>query len=261
MRQRKQQAHLSERADRVLTFGLTGLFFAALLLMLFLPSCKHEPLVGEELLDDGGGNGNGPFPEEPIDTCDPNTVYFEQQVLPILVSNCAIPGCHDAGTHEEGLIMDSYAHIVTNEDIVRPFDLDRDLYEAITENDEDDIMPPPPHQPLSNAQIALIRDWILQGAQNNSCESGCDMTNVTYAGTIRPIIINKCQGCHSGAQPQGGLDFSSYADLADVAGDGRLAGAIQHQAPYTSMPPSGNPLPACQVEQILLWISDGALNN
>lgn len=249
---------LSERTERTFTFGVTALFVAAILLLLLLPSCKHEPPFGPDLGDHGGSGGPGPQPEpEPEDTCDPNTVYFEQQILPLLISNCAVPGCHDHGTDDnDGIQIVSYGSLMQS-GIVQ----NGDLWDAINDNDPDDRMPQPPQNPLTPEQIALIGQWIEQGAQNNSCVSGCDTTNVTYSGTIVPLVQNRCLGCHSGGSPQGGLNFGSWAVLNTVAMDGRLAGAIQHQSPYTSMPPSGPMLPQCRIDQVLAWIQDGAPNN
>lgn len=45
--------------------------------------------------------------------CSPDTVYFEQQLLPILQSNCASPNCHDNITHEEGVWLTSYEFTLT----------------------------------------------------------------------------------------------------------------------------------------------------
>jgi hypothetical protein len=131
---------------------------------------------------------------------------------------------------------------------------DGDLWEAINDDDPDDIMPRPPQAPLSPDQIALIGQWIQQGAQNNSCLSACDTSNVTYSATIAPLVQSRCIGCHSGGTPQGGLNFTSWQVLNTVAMDGRLAGAVQHQSPFASMPPTGPMLPQCQIDQFLIWM-------
>src|SRR5687767_10619889 len=80
-------------------------------------SCKHSPVipVGGIPIDTttgggtggtGGGGGNAGNP------CHPDTIYFFKDVLPILVSNCAKSGCHDAVTHEEDLILTSYDQVM-----------------------------------------------------------------------------------------------------------------------------------------------------
>ena len=135
---------------------------------------------------------------------------------------------------------------------VDPFDpWGSKLVEVITETDPDKLMPPPPIQSLTPAEIQLIVDWIQQGAPNNSCVGGCDTTNVTYSGTIAPWLQFKCTGCHSGSAPQGGLDLTDRAAANTVALDGRMPGAIQHQSPYVSMPPAGGMLPQCDIDKVL----------
>ncbi|MBL7938726.1 MAG: hypothetical protein JNL43_05140 [Flavobacteriales bacterium] len=224
-----------------------------------LASCKHEPPVVpiEDLTGNGGGNGGGGG-EEPV-PCDPTIVYFTQQIQPLLISNCTMgDGCHSSATDEnDGIDLTSYPSLM-NSGIIQ----DGDLWEAINENDPDDIMPRPPQTPLTADQIALIGQWIQQGAQNNGCEdAACDTLNVTYSGTIRPVIQARCQGCHSGGTPQGGLDFTSWNVLNAVAQDGRLAGSIQHLPGYTAMPRNAPALPDCRVRQFLLWIGSGSPNN
>jgi hypothetical protein len=228
--------------------------FAALTMMLAFSACQHEPLLGP---DPGNTGGGGTGPEEEV-VCDPNTIYFQQQVLPLLISNCAVPGCHNLPTDDNDEIQIIDYSSLMGSGIVQ----DGDLWEALNEDDPDKIMPPLTQSQLTGAQIALIGQWIQQGAQNNSCDAGaCDTLNVTYSGTIAPLIQQRCQGCHSGSTPQGGLDFSSWGPLNMVANDGRLAGSIQHQSSYVAMPPSGPMLPDCRIQQFLLWIASGAPNN
>ncbi len=219
-----------------------------------LTACKHEPVVspGETITDDGGG---GPEPE-PLDTCDPNTAYFEQEVLPIFVQYCTMSGCHNTPTDDnDQIVLTDYANI-------RYGDHFDDIWEALNENiNAEDHMPPSDMNQLSDEQLQTIQAWLAQGAQDNSCEGGCSMSSITFAGTIRPIIEDRCQGCHSGANPQGDLDFSTWNDLNAVAADGRLALAIQHQTGAEPMPPSGPSLSQCRIDQILTWVQDGAPNN
>lgn len=226
------------------------------LTMVILVACVHEPVLGPEVSEvpnNGGSAGS----------CDPNTVYFEQQVLPILISNCAVPGCHNAATNDnDDIQITSYATLM-NSDIVRQDDpLNSDLWEAINETDPDRRMPRPPQNALTAGQKDLIQRWLVQGAQNTSCaDASCDTANVSYSGTIAPLVAQRCGGCHGGGSPQGGLDFSSWAVLNSVAIDGRLAAAIQHQAGAPAMPPFSTQLPDCRIDQFLIWIEAGAPNN
>lgn len=222
---------------------------AALALVIALPSCKHEPQLEPlvPLVDDNG--------EEP---CDPNVVYFQQQVLPILLSNCAVPGCHNLPTDENDDIQITSYETLMGSGIVQ----DGDFWEVITDNDPDKRMPPPPQNPLSPEQLAIIYQWLQQGAQNTSCaNAGCDTLNVTYALTIVPLVQQKCLGCHSGGAPQGGLDLSTWSTLNALAQDGRLNASITHDPFGVPMPPSAPMLPVCDIRKFQLWIADGAPNN
>lgn len=228
---------------------------SALLLVVIIAvsfvGCKHEPLALEEVIVDNGG-GQEP---EPIDTCDPNVIYFEQDVLPIFIQSCTTPGCHNVPTDANDEIqLTDHASITDDHHFA-------DILEAITDNDPEDVMPPDSMPPLTAEQIAIIQAWMNAGAPNNSCESGCDTSNVTYAGAIRPIIEQRCLNCHSGASPDGDLDFSTWQDLNSAAGDGRLESAITHTGSAASMPPSGPMLSQCRIDQFMLWIQDGAPNN
>ncbi len=227
-------------------------FYIIAIIVLAIGSCQHEPLVPPGQTPDGGG------PVDP-DPCDPEVVYFEQEILPLIVSSCAIPGCHDPGSAEDDVILNSYQNIMNTGDI-DPYDPDgSDLYEVITEDDPDKFMPPPgEYPPLSSAEINLIEEWILQGAQNLSCESACDTTNVTYSIKIEPIISAKCQGCHSGSNPQGSISLTSYSEVRNVALNGEMQDAVQYTGDATPMPYNSNQLPQCEIDLIRIWIENGA---
>lgn len=230
------------------------LVMLGMLCMVALVACKHEPQL-EPLVPpgDGGGNGGG-------GDCDPGTVYFQQQIQPILISNCAMPGCHSGPSPANGVDLTNYQGMF-DADVVRPFDLDRDLFEAITEDDPDKIMPPPPRQPLSQSDIDLIAQWIMQGAQNNSCTpAGCDTLNVTYSGSIVPLVQQRCQGCHSGSTPAAGLNLTSWTTMSAIAGDGRLRASVTHATGAVPMPP-GPQMPTCEIRKFLIWEEAGAPNN
>lgn len=230
-------------------------FFVVVLLIF---SCKHEPPTPP--LGGSGPGGVNPGDTTNLYPCDPDTIYFTQTILPLLVSNCAIPGCHSAASAEDGVILNNYENIINTGD-VRPFDLDgSDLYEAITDDDPDKFMPPPGEgEPLTAEQVGLIAAWIQQGALNSDCNSGdCDTTNVTYALKIEPIIAAKCQGCHSGSSPQGDLSLVGYANVRDQAIDGNMLDAVQHTGNVEPMPFQSNQLPQCEIDLIRIWIENGA---
>ena len=231
----------------VLTLGLIG-------------SCKHDPInpiAGGGAGNGGNGGGGGVGSTKP---CDPDSIYFVNNILPILSSNCAMSGCHDAITAEKDIILTDYFNVIAS-GVIDPFDpLNSEMYEVITESDPDKKMPPPPKASLTSAQISMIASWINQGAKNNYCD-GCDTTAVTYALVIEPIINNSCKGCHSGTTPTGNLHLENYFDVSSIALNGKLVGVINGASGYVPMPYNSSPLPDCEIDKIEIWVNQGAPNN
>lgn len=220
-------------------------------------SCKHEIPGGTD-----PEPGPSPVVNPPVITCSPDTAYFQQQVLPIFISNCSMSGCHDAASHQDGVVLTDYNSIMLTGEVEAGDPGDSEIWEKITETDSDDRMPPPPRPALTQVQKETIRKWIMQGAKNNSCAgSACDTSNVSYSGTIKSIISMKCQGCHGSSSPGGGHDFGTYTGVKARIDDGKLWGAINHMPGYSAMPKNGSKLSACELSQIKKWIDAGAPNN
>ena len=236
------------------------LFLVGLAILCF--SCVHEPINGP--IDPGGGG------VDPVDTtvtgipCDPDIVYFERDVLPILKSNCAFSGCHNGASAQDDIILESYESVMAS-DVVQANRLDNsDLYKAITDDDIDDVMPPPPANRLSNEQISTIAKWILQGARNEKCDFNageCDTSNVSYSQDLKPIFNNFCVGCHNSANASGGISLDAYTGVRTVAENGRLIGSITWAAAYQNMPQGGAKLDDCKISLIQAWINQGSGNN
>lgn len=205
----------------------------------------------------GGGNNNGGNTNNPVDT----GLCFQRDILPIFISNCAKSGCHDAATRAEGYQFTDYNSIVSKK--FTPGDAeDTELFEKITEDDNDDIMPPPPNPRLTSQQIALIRRWINEGAKNTTdCGSPCDSMDFKYSTAIKPLVEQYCRGCHNSAAPSAGIALDVYDGIKAVALNGKLLGAIQHQQGFSPMPKGGAKLSDCQILQVKKWVADGAPNN
>jgi hypothetical protein len=196
--------------------------------------------------------------ELPGNPCDPDTVYFERDLLPILQSSCAQPGCHDAITMEGEIKLTDYASVM-NSDIVTPGDPgESDMYEKIIENDPEDRMPPPPAAPMSQENIDLVYKWIAQGAQNLFCdEEDCDTLNLTYTSPVSGTIQKHCLGCHNDSNPLGDLSLQGYDKVVTIANDGRLLGVVRHEAGYPAMPKNSSMLSDCKILQLEIWIENG----
>ena len=184
---------------------------------------------------------------------------FQRDIIPVLLSSCAISGCHDAITAEEEFKFIDYPNVLRAVSAYNP--TNSKLYEVITRTDLEDRMPPPPYNALPEQQIDSIYSWIKNGAMNEFCGEPCDtVSEISFASHIWPIINTNCKGCHSGASPSGGINLLNYADVNSVASVGKLVGAVQRKSPFFPMPPSGS-LSLCKVRQIEMWVQNGFLNN
>lgn len=94
----------------------------------------------------------------------------------------------------------------------------------------------------------------------------CDLSNVTFSGTVWPIISANCTSCHSGASPNAGVRLEDYETIKFQAGipagsRGSLIGAISHNSGNTPMPQNASKLDDCTISKINKWIQNGMPNN
>ena len=92
-------------------------------------------------------------------------------------------------------------------------------------------------------------------------EVSCDTTDVSFSSDVLPIMENNCTNCHDSSNPPLGISLESYSDITDIAGSGRLLGAIKHEAGYTPMPQGAPQLQECKIAAIEAWIKDGMPDN
>jgi hypothetical protein len=239
------------------TLLLCSLIFLGSLLTILL-SCKHDIIYP----DDYGYNGPCFCPEDTTPEvqkpCNPDTVYFQNQILPFIRSTCGISGCHDANSQGEAENLTTYSDLIASGFIKAGNASSSKLIEAVTEQDPQDVMPPYPYSTLTQEQINMLIKWINQGALNNYCTS-CDTSNVHFSSTIWPIIRDNCKGCHSGTTPSKNVALTNYQEVLSIAMDNRLKGVLKGQG-YKLMPPVGA-LNSCKVNQIFKWIDNGANND
>jgi hypothetical protein len=223
------------------------LVVALFVLLAISNSCKHEIAMPSEK----------PV-EIPVvsENCSPDSVYFANEIFPLISSSCAMAGCHDAISHEDGVNLTTYSNIMKY--VVVGNASRSKLYKVLTESGED-RMPPPPRAPFTNLQMQRLRTWIEQGAKNNVCNS-CDTTDFKYSTAIKPLIQNNCQGCHTGASAGGSIDLSTYNGVKAVALNGKLYGSITWAPGFSAMP-KGIKLTDCRIKQVKKWIDAGSPNN
>lgn len=120
--------------------------------------------------------------------------------------------------------------------------------------------------------LALLSLSVLLSACSTDSPTGGD--GVSFSAEVQPIFDADCGTCHP---PAGGLDLSpagSYSNLVSVVSTGYVPFMrVQPGDPYSSvlygkasgesypgaMPPVN--LSAMEIETILLWIQEGALDN
>jgi uncharacterized membrane protein len=215
----------------------------ALVINLLNAGCKHRPDYHGELITETN--------------CDPQTVYFQNTILPLLNSRCAMNGCHNSITHADGINLTTYTTIMNSGEgeLIIPYDAHgSEIYEVIA----DGSMPPNPYSNLTAAEIQALVNWINQGALNNVCLD-CDTTQFKFGADIWPIINSKCTGCHGAVNPDGMTTILNYSDVNALALNGKLVGVVTGVG-YGIMPPAVG-LPDCEKTKILKWINNGALDD
>lgn len=146
---------------------------------------------------------------EPID--------FSKQIRPILSENCFF--CHgpDEEKREAGLRLDEEAGAKSDNDgviAVVPGHPDQSaLIERIVTTDPDEIMPPPKqHKVITPAQVALLKEWIRQGAKWGK--------HWSYEKVVRPTVpagaANPVDAFLLRRLKQEGLKYSPQADAATL---------------------------------------------
>jgi hypothetical protein len=91
--------------------------------------------------------------------------------------------------------------------------------------------------------------------------TSCDTTNVTFIGTIVPILSNNCYSCHSNrtaASYGKNIRLENYADIQFKAPS--VAVSIKQTGSYP-MPKNGGKIKACSITQFDIWIRNGMPNN
>lgn len=95
------------------------------------------------------------------------TLCFSKDVQPIFQSNCAVSGCHDSQTRSDGYDLSSYSGIMRG---VKASNANSSVVYTITASSLGSRrMPPSPRAALTDAQRAIIANWINAGAQNTTC--------------------------------------------------------------------------------------------
>lgn len=124
--------------------------------------------------------------------------------------------------------------------------------------------------------VLLLIIWTIEScSKDNTVDLGsgggnpppaCDLTNVTFSGTVMPIISANCTSCHSGPGANAGILLTNHTTVTtqasiSIGSPGSLLGAITHASGNTAMPFERAKLSDCNIDKIITWINAGMPNN
>lgn len=202
----------------------------------------------------------------PVFCADPP--LFERNVLPVFADKCG--KCHGHEIHKAELNLQTFAARNRGGEsgpaVVAGSPGESLLFEMI----DDGTMPPKGEPPLSQAQIAAIREWIAAGAHSEAHPTA-KKKEVSYLDVV-PLMLRRCVMCHGPEYQLGGLDLREHALMlkggdsgaALIQGDpngslmiSRVAGQLC--PPKEDIGESGiEPMTPGELQQLQDWIAAGA---
>lgn len=92
--------------------------------------------------------------------------------------------------------------------------------------------------------------------------ANCDPTLVsTFSADVLPLLNSRCNNCHAGTSPSGGIKLNTYTEVIKYVNNESLMGTINHTSGFSPMPKNNSKMSDCQIQKIQSWIDAGALNN
>lgn len=219
-------------------------------------------------------------------------VSFEKEVAPIIKEKCL--NCHGEDQASARLRMDTYANMGKggqNGPLLLPRNPRRSLIMARIMTEDAQARMPKRGPKLSDNEIGIIGRWIAGGAAFD----GTDVTSpigdsvaektepkepvkvvmadgsetVSFKEDVAPMLVNVCMGCHSGNNPRGGYNMTTFEKVLEggdtgstiVAGDpdsSYIVDLVLRQDPLKM--PAGNQTRIKQSQALALekWIKEGA---
>lgn len=78
---------------------------------------------------------------------------------------------------------------------------------------------------------------------------------------VLPVLDGRCNNCHSGISPSGGIKLDTYTEVVKYVSNGKLMGSIKQGSGYSAMPKNSGKLSTCQIQVIQDWIDAGTPDN
>ncbi|MBL7872204.1 MAG: hypothetical protein JNM78_11370 [Cyclobacteriaceae bacterium] len=88
-----------------------------------------------------------------------------------------------------------------------------------------------------------------------------EITTSFFSVNVLPLLNSRCNSCHGGSSPSGGIALDTYDNVLTYVNKGSLMGSINFQSGYSPMPKNSGKMSACEIRKIQSWIDAGALNN
>src|SRR5258706_7084956 len=101
-------------------------------------------------------------------------------------------------------------------------------------------------------KILLISVVVASGCYYDSAENlypstNCITTNMSLQTDIIPILQTNCYICHSTAVHNGDISLEGYSELIKQVHNGKLLGAINHEAGFVPMPQNAPKMGTCEI--------------
>lgn len=123
--------------------------------------------------------------------------------------------------------------------------------------------------PIStDTAIPVSTDTALATEPPTATQPAVQSVTVSFANDVLPIIQSRCINCHGGEQTEEGLTMLTYADIMAGSDNGPVvipgdaeSSLMTELVSNQEMPKRGPKLTPPQVQIIIDWINQGALNN
>ena len=195
-------------------------------------------------------------------------VSYSAVIQPLMNNYCN--NCHGGNSPSAGINLTTYNSVRSY--VVPGNAAGSRLYQSLTGSSGVSRMPP--GGSLTSTQIQSVADWINQGALNTTGVPGTTTTpppttsaggTVSYSGVIQPLLNSNCVSCHGSRSPSAGVNLSSYTATRTYVIPGNGTSSLLYRSLVGSngvsrMPPS-RVLSSAQIQSVLNWINQGALNN
>ena len=114
---------------------------------------------------------------------------------------------------------------------------------------------------LLSPAVFFLTSCSLDNEEDLFADEICLTNEVSYSGTIKPLIDNNCIACHNSSLPSGNINLEDYNHLKPLLENGRFLESISHSPGFFPMPKGGPKLSDCDISKVEKWIEEGFPNN